>query len=95
MLVITAETRMRRVIYYIVGGPSPRLTMFAKRSYKVKLCRIFFSLPDLSKCVCPILLCLSISYIAHEPIHALLHTPSVDRTTRDNAPIPILELAQS
>lgn len=36
----------------------------------------------------------SLSHVAHQPIHALLHTPSVDSTARDNAPIPIFELAE-
>jgi hypothetical protein len=34
------------------------------------------------------------THIPHQPIHALIHTPPIDRTTRHDTPIPILELAQ-
>jgi hypothetical protein len=33
-------------------------------------------------------------HIPHQPIHTLVHTPSVHCTTRHNTPIPIFELAQ-
>lgn len=33
-------------------------------------------------------------HISHQPIHALIYTSSINRTTRHNTPIPILKLAQ-
>jgi hypothetical protein len=33
-------------------------------------------------------------HIRHQPVHTLIHTPPIDRTTRHDAPIPILQLPQ-
>jgi hypothetical protein len=37
---------------------------------------------------------LPIPNIAYQPIHTLLHTPPIHRTTRHNTPIPVFQLAQ-
>jgi hypothetical protein len=33
-------------------------------------------------------------HIPDQPIHALIHTPSIHRTTRHNTPIPVLEVSE-
>jgi hypothetical protein len=59
---------------------------------------VYHRLPLKSPTISPFSLCLHsvlpLADITNKPIHTLLHTPSIDGTTRNDTPIPVLELPQ-